>query len=263
MWKSLPIQTESDRGDDGARILSHNPMVHDPAVTISLWKDVPPEIRQWCLSIWSDAFGTVRTPLDHTDLLGWVPRKGTIVGKVGRWIGESRSRPVGYVSCLWVDELHRKEGLARALIHSIAAEGCKQWGESSAFLFEVDTIPRSLADRGAVPVCRYSYTWVPFTSIQRPPKWIPTTFEALATVKGFHSLHYTGWKAFKYGEDVIVLDSSNDIVWYSSWISLSTFDGLPLPGAYCRVFSPFGPSAVYAQNMYATPFSIGAHVLLG
>ena len=240
MWKSFPIQTVEDRGDDGARIVSHNPLVHDPAVTLSLWKDAPPEIRQWCLSIWSDVFATVRTPVADEDILGWIPHKGTVVAKSGRWIGESRSRPASYVSCLYVDELHRKEGVANALIHSIAAEGCKRWGPTTAFLFEVDTIPKSLHERGAAPVCRYSYTWVPFTTIQRPPKWEPITLEKLQTVKGFHSLHYTGWKAFKYGEDMVVLDSSNDIVWYSSWLSLSTFDGLPLPGAYCRVFTPFG-----------------------
>lgn len=263
MWKSFPIQTVRDTGDDGARIVSHNPLVHDPSVTLSLWKDAPPEIRQWCLSIWSDTFGTVRTPLAGDDLIGWIPGKGTVLAKVGRWIGKTRSRSVGYVSYLYVDEQHRKEGVAKALIHSIAAEGCKRWGESSAFLFEVDTIPQSLQQRSAIPVCRYSYTWVPFMEAIRPPKWELTTFDSLASVKGFHSCHYTGWKAFKYGKDVVIMDSSNDIVWYSSWVALSTFDGLPLKGAYCRVFTPFGSSAVYAQNMYATPFPIGTHILLG
>ena len=263
MWKSLPIQTVTDRGDDGARILSVNPLTRDPSVEIAPWKDVPAEVKQWCLSIWSDAFGTVRTPLGDDDLLGWIPRKGTIVAKYGTWVGETRSRPVGYVSCLYVDDLYRKEGLARLLIQSIANEGCRLWGASMAFLFEVDRIPASLEERGAMPVCRYTYTWIPFASIQRPPKWTSTTFEILDSVKGFHFPHYTGWKAFAYNGEVIVLDSSNDIVWTSNWLVLSTFDGLPLPGAYCRVFTPFGTSAVYAENMYFTPFPVGAHILLG
>jgi hypothetical protein len=70
--------------------------------------------------------------------------------------------------------------------------------------------------------------------------------------KGFHGKQ-TGWKAYQWNEHSIVFDAFDDIVWTTNPLLLTTFDGNGLSGAYYRVFSPFGSSTVFAENMYFTP----------
>lgn len=250
MWESLPIQTRY--GEDGMRIQDKNPVKRDPNVQIQEWKDVPKDIREWCLSTWKREFGIVRDPMEDGGILGWIHKKGMIVLHHGRWVGSTRSRSALYVKCLYVEPQCRKEGVASLLIQSIIHEGCSRWGESIGFLFEVDSIPSSLVKRKAIPVCRYNYIWIPFLH-NSEQMWKEIPVSLLEKTKGFHG-NYSGWKAFQCGENEIVLDASNDIVWYTSWISLFTFDGMPLlTGAYCRVFTPFGRGAVFSENMYVTP----------
>lgn len=260
MWKSFPIQTSSDRGDECATIQRGFKYTKYEDVEISEWKSVPANVKQWCLSLWKEHFGTQRDPNSDSDLVGWIPSKGVIVAKYGRWIGNTRSRNAVYVDHLYVSPLNRGERLAEHLIHSICYESCARWGDSLAFLFEVDSIPQSLTDRGAQPLCRYHYTWILFTSIEKPPKWKPCSLDILKTKKGFHA-GFGGWKAYTDGENYIVFDSSNDIVWYSSATVLHTFDGFTIVGAYCRIFSPLGSSAVFAENMYFDPSAMVHYVI--
>jgi len=248
MWKSFPIQTEATTGGVECQLIDPSfTYTRFEEVQVSEWKDVDPGIQKWCMSIWTDNFGMVRCPLADTDLVGWIPRKGTIVGKRGYWVGQTRSRSAVYITNLYVDPLFRSEGLARKLIHSVAATG-----GNTAFLFEVDVIPKSLQERAAQPLCKFGYTWVPFTSISKPPRWKPIEVR-LGDKKGFHSA-CTGWQAFQDpAGNQAVFDANNDIVSYTSLLALHTFDGFPAGGAYCRMFTPMGTSAVFAQNMYFPP----------
>lgn len=250
MWRSLPIQTW-EQGDEGSMIRPMKYPRHKD-VHVSQWKDVPPTIREWCLTRWAETFGTVRTPLSDDDFLGWIPQKGAVAAKYGKWIGHSRSRKVLYINLLFVETSHRNEGNAPKLILSIAHECCNVWGDVP-FLFEVDSIPRSLIERGAQSLCRYHYVWIPFV-VHHPSKW---TIGSLPDTRGFRG-SCAGWNVFVRNNHSIVFDSNDDIVWYSDLTSLLTFDRLP--GAYCRVFSPTGTSAVFAENMYFP--SSAAHYLL-
>lgn len=260
MWESFPIQTRSDEGPDCQTIDPTFQYTRHPDVQVMKWKDAPANIRQWCVSLWKDTFDLVRDPVASADLLGWIPGVGTIVANYGRWIGATRSRRAVYINYLVVAEGHRNGGIAEKLIHSVCAEACVVWGSSTAFLFEVNQIPGGLSRRGAPPVCRFSYVWVPFTSISRPPKWKPANVKKiLPRIPGFYGAH-TGWKAYTCGSDSVLFDAHNDIVWVSSMLSLATFDGFPAAGAYYRMFSSFGTFAVFAENMYHAPIS--GHIML-
>ena len=259
MWKTLPIQTATDRGGyEGTNMVEYIEYKRDPEVVISTWKDTPTNIREWCQSIWKDVFSTKVDPLNEADLVGWIPKKGTITAKFGNWIGETRSRKVVYINYLFVDPHFRGENLASKLILSICNEATLRYGNNIPFMFEVDIIPKSLTDRGAQPICRYHYTWIPFTLFGN---WKQTEID-ISKEKGFHGF-YSGWRMFKNNKgDKIVFDSNDDIVWYSNILELPTFDGFLIAGAYCRIFSPFGTSAVFAENMYFNP-SYMTHYVLG
>jgi hypothetical protein len=265
MWRAFPIQTRDTKGEDCSILDPSFQFDRHDTVQVRPWKDVEPSIREWCVTLWKQEFGTVRTPLKDTDLVGWIPGKGTIVATRGYWIGTHRSRNAVYISHLVVVSSYRSEGLARQLIPSISNEACKAWGHPMSFLFEVDTIPASLKARGAVPVCRYSYVWVPFRPASETRQWTRLATVPLDTQKGFHG-GYTGWEAYKHASTgaILVLDANQDIVWYTSWMALGSFDGTELAGAYCRVFTPFGTSVVFAQNTYLVPSSgMSDHYILG
>jgi hypothetical protein len=252
MWEAFPIQTHTDRGEDCQTIIRGFVYTAYPEVTVSVWKDVPVSVKTWCFSIWNDTFGTVRYPLGDEDVLGWIPQKGTIIAKRGIWIGQSRSRPIVYVNCLHVADHVRGQRLAEKLIHSIGVYSTTHWNIPS-FLFEVAKAPKSITDRGAEPIYQFSYMWITFTSISKPPKWKRVSpRKCLDLLKGFHG-SYAGWRAYFNEGNYIVFDAHNDIVWYTSYALLHTFDGFPIGGAYCRVTTKFGTTRVYAQNMYFTP----------
>jgi len=259
MWKSFPIQTSSTpKGEECSRMVDNFSYIRDPDVEVSTWKDAPGNVKQWCLSLWKDTFGTLRPPVQDDDMLGWIPAKATITASYGQWIGETRSRRVVYINHLFVDSLCRGEGIASKLIHSIANEACTRWGKSQSFLFEVEHIPPSLLAIGATPLCRYNYVWIPFHS-SNTPAWTPSKL-SLKSEKGFHG-KYPGWLSYSNQSDTIVFDSCGDIVWYTNFSTLSTFDGFLSNGSYCRVFHPLGSFAVFAQNMYFEP-SAFTHYLL-
>ena len=261
MWNSLPIQTKSDKG--GLEFTRIEPSIQYERfsnVEVTSWKDAPPDIRTWCRNVWRDQFKTERDPVSDEDLVGWIPSKGMITAKFGKWVGTTRSRPSVYVNYLYVNPKYRSQGLAKHLILSISHEANKKVGSSSVFLFETDVIPASLTSRGAQALCRYHYMWLPFVSSSKNWKQ-DTDFSFLDQEKGFHGSR-EGFKLYSNSTDKVLFDCNDDIVWYTSFLSLFTFDGFDAKGAFCRVFSPFGTSAVYAENMYFNP-TYTSHYLLG
>lgn len=261
MWKSLPIQTSKLKGKDYTSIDKN--IVYDrfPDVNVQTWKDVSNDVRQWCQTIWRDEFGTSRSPLNDADLVGWIPSKGTIVAHYGQWIGDTHSRNIVYINFLYVAPTCRGEGIAKRLILSVSHESQKIWGNSIPFFFEVDRIPQSLIEIDAQPICRYRYLWIPFYQTETK-KWKQINLSCIRFLKGFHGGN-AGFKLYQntFG-DKILFDCNDDIVWYTYIFSLTSFDGFPSDGAYCRIFCPTGESAVFAENMYFTP-SYGTHYLLG
>jgi hypothetical protein len=103
--------------------------------------------------------------------------------------------------------------------------------------------------------------WIPFSLKSSEKRWEPFDFtKHISDKKGFIG-NYTEWKGYRYKEDILIFDSHNDIVWYSSILTMCTFDGFKADGAYCRIFSPFGNVTVFAENMYFKTDS--THYLLG
>lgn len=269
MWNSLPIQTKKDKGIEFTRIEPTVQYERFSDVEVTTWNDAPSDIKTWCRNVWRDQFKTERDPISENDLVGWIPSKGIITAKFGKWVGEIRSRPSVYVNYLYVDPKYRSQGLAKHLILSVSHEANNKAGSSSVFLFETDVIPKSLTSRGAQALCRYHYVWIPFL-FDAPPSdcrgryWqLDTDFSILDQEKGFHGSK-EGFKLYRKinSTDKVLFDCNNDIVWYTSFWSLFTFDGFDSKGAFCRVFSPFGNSAVYAENMYFSPTYM-SHYLLG
>jgi GNAT superfamily N-acetyltransferase len=269
MWNSLPIQTKKDKGIEFTRIEPTFQYERFSDVEVTTWNDAPSDIKTWCRNVWRDQFKTERDPISENDLVGWIPSKGIITAKFGKWVGEIRSRPAVYVNYLYVDPKYRSQGLAKHLILSVSHEANNKAGTSSVFLFETDVIPKSLTSRGAQALCRYHYVWLPFL-FDAPPSdcrsryWTADTdLSILHQEKGFHGT-VEGFKLFRKinSTDKVLFDCNNDIVWYTSFLSLFTFDGFDSKGAFCRVFSPFGNSAVYAENMYFSP-TYTSHYLLG
>jgi hypothetical protein len=252
MWEVLPIlRTYTDDDSSIPYSFLSRDHVYDryDDVEVMKWKHVPENIKEWSLSLWRDHFKIKRNPVSKNDLLIWIPRKGTLVAKYGRWIGDSRSKQMVYVCYNYVDKEFRGEGIAKKMILSMAYEITKRWGPIS-FMFELKDVPASL--RTAVPLLQFTYMWVPFVSIRVPPKWSAVSID-LTGQKGFHCLDWTGYKAFEYDGCRIVFDPHDDIVYYDDYSSLHSFDALPIPGAYCRFFSPAGNIHVYVENMFFTP----------
>lgn len=261
MWNCLPIQTSEMKGNEYSSIDRGFEYQRSDHVVVRPWKDVQRNIKNWAQTIWKHEFGSVRSSLNDKDLLGWIPDIGTIAAHYGRWIGTTRSKHVVYIDCLYVSPIHRGEGVAKDLIMSICNECQIRWGKGLSFFFEVDEIPKSLKHKGAVPLCRYSYAWVPFLNSNSQPVWkqIPKT-KTLSSLKGFHG--GAGLRLYQNASgDKMLFDSNNDIVWYTNILSLYTFDGFKALGAYCRIFSSIGSSAVFAENMYFTPSYTEHYVL--
>ena len=251
MWNSFPIQTHSNNnGIEGSLIDHAYKYERFSDVQVTLWKECPPKIKQWCKHIWHSVFKTVRDPIGDDDLIGWIPSKGTITAKYGKWIGEQKSKHVVLINYLYVDPSYRGKNLANHLIQSIGNESAKLWG-STTFLFEADVIPQSLTKKGAIPLCRYHYGWIPFVP-SSTDIWKEIPIDKIES-KGFHG-NMSGYKMYQntFG-DKLLFDPNDDIVWYTNFSSIFSFNGFLIGGAYCRVFSPWGASAIFAHNMYFTP----------
>jgi hypothetical protein len=219
-----------------------------PDVKVELWKDVPANVRAWSLSVWKDEFELRRPSMGDNDLLAWIPRIGLLAGKRGGWIGTHKSFAAVAVCFNYVSRGHRQQGWSGKMIMSLCRRATDMWGPTP-FLFEIQlTIPRGL---GTVdPFLSFTYTWIPFLAIQVPPKWIPMAVDEFKLLRGFHPNETTGYKSFQYNGNRVLLDPHNDIVFYDDLLALSTFDGLPIPGAYCRIFHPLGDCHVYLANLY-------------
>ncbi len=261
MWKSLPIQTEGVSGREFSPIDRNFQYTRYPEVNVTEWKNVTRSLKQWFTQTWKDSFGTQRDPLHSSDLVGWIPNNGTIVARYGHWIGTTKSKNVAYINFLWVYPDARNEGVAKKLILSVANEICKIHGNDTTFMFEVDTVPESLNQRRAIPMCRYDFVWIPFcpSSVM----WKRVSIKNIGAVPGFHGKLNKGFQLYQndFG-DKLLLDSNDDIVWYTSFLSIFTFNRLNKIGTYCRFFSPYGRCAIYAENMYFTP-TFSTHYILG
>lgn len=259
MWETLPIQ-RNNRGPDFSFIHREEEYPSYSDVECQYWKDVPYNIKVWCLSLWQDVFNIKRNPIEKNDLLFWISQKGVLVAKYGNFVGSSKSRKMVYVCYNFICEQFRGEGLSKNLILTMANK-CKELYGPITFMFELRTTPTSL--KSAIPFMKFTYVWIPFLSVQDPPKWKQTfNYSFLKGYAGFHCIKWKGYKAFKFGDQHILLDPANDIVYYDNYLSLYSFDGMKLPGAYCRVFSPFGDKTVFVQNLYFDDPDYFTHFLL-
>lgn len=262
MWERLPIQ-RTRRGPSYSFIEREHTYELYEDVQVKTWKSVPTGVKRWAQSLWQDGFKVRRNPANAEDILAWIPRKGVLLAKYGQWIGADRSTYMVYMCYNYVARDFRGEGVSEELVLSLCHECTRRWGPVR-FVFELQSVPRSLAD--ATPIVRFSYVWVPFLSIQSPPRWTPVsvadTMKGLERYHGFHTAQWAGYRAFEYKGMKIVLDPHNDVVYYDDYTSLLTFDGIPISGAYCRVFSPLGGVRIYVENMYFEPETRFEHYLL-
>jgi GNAT superfamily N-acetyltransferase len=230
-----------------------------PEIRVSPWKDVPQKIKDWAISIWEDIFKSQRNFMGDDDLFIWIPRVATLFAKHGRWIGESKSFYAVYVTCNYVDADYRGQGISGNMILTMANKATEIWGPTP-FLFEVQDIPRGLV--GVEPLLRFSYVWIPFVDICVPPRWKRVD---ISIVKGYHGFHVDsteGYQCFSHNGQIILLDSLNDIIYYTDALVLHTFDGIQLGGAWCRFFSPWGSTRVFLHNMYFDPLPSMKHYML-
>ena len=246
MWELLPIQRTSGRV---GTMLNHDFIYpHFPDVTTEVWKNVPSNVREWSMSIWKDEFHVRRPSMGDSDLLAWVPRIGLLAAKRGCWVGTHKSSMAVAMCFNYVDRGHREQGWSGKMIMSLCRKATDMWGPTP-FMFEIQfTIPRGLRD--VQPFLSFTYTWIPFLSVEVPPKWTPIPVSDFQKIKGFHTIETEGYLAFQNNGNRILLDPHNDIVFYDDLLSLASFDGIPLPGAYCRIFNPLGQSKIYLANLY-------------
>jgi hypothetical protein len=216
-------------------------------IRVSRWKDTPTETKAWAFSIWAETFGTQRTCMGDDDLLLWMPGISTLTAKHGTWIGDTRSFYAVYVGGNYVDPAHRGKGISGRMILTMANEATRIWGPIP-FLFELQTVPPGLRD--VQPILRFSYVWIPFANPADPPRWKEGGVDIERGYPGFHVDSTEGYRCFSRGDQRILLDSLNDIIYYTDVLSLPTFDGMPLSGAWCRVFHPWGSVRVFLHNMY-------------
>jgi len=258
MWETLPIQRSPGR--PGTMIERDFDYIQHPDVKTALWKDVPANVRAWCISIWKDEFQARRSSLGDTDILAWIPRIGILVARRGHWIGRDKSFHAVAICFNYVDRGHRKQGCSGRMITTLCRRATDEYGPT-AFIFEIQgTVPTGLTE--IQPFLRFEYTWIPFLYIQTPPKWTPIPVSEFDSIPGFHPNEVEGYLAFQYNGNRVLLDSHNDIVFYDNLLSLSTFDGLPIPGTYCRIFSSIGSSRIYLANLHFNTYPSFEHFML-
>lgn len=246
MWETLPIQRSPGRtGTMIARDFIFHP---HPEIKTDLWKNVPKNVQGWCFSIWKDEFQLRRPSMGDNDVLAWVPRIGILAAKRGHWIGTDKSFFAVAMCFNYVDRDHRGVGWSGRMITTLCRKVTDLYGPTP-FMFEIQHIvPTGL--QSVEPYLTFTYTWIPFISVQVPPKWTSIPLVEFKSIPGFHPNEMVGYLAFQYNGNRILLDPHNDIVFYDDLVSLYTFDGLQLPGAYCRIFSPLGTSKTYLANLY-------------
>lgn len=250
MWDVFPIQCEGDTGTPLHTISPKYPYTRHPEVQVAEWKDVPEDVRTWAQMIWKDEFDCQRAPIASTDLLAWIPGKATLTARQGYWMDTYQSKPMVLMNSNYVHSMLRGHRLAEKMITSLAHEVGRRWN-IDVFLFEIREVPMSLQRRKAVPIASFQYVWIP--SLEEDPQWVVMKPRALRSVvqsiRGFHSKTYPGIIGYRHAVHgrVVVLDSHDDAIYFDSVSDLAT---LPGAGRYCRVFSPFGPVKLYAENVY-------------
>lgn len=253
MWDVFPIHCEGTVGRPLATLHPHYPYTRDPDVQICPWKKVPADVKTWARMIWSDEFGCTRTPLASTDLFAWIPGQATLVARKGYWIGRQKSKPMAMITCNYVHPLLRGHRLAERMISSIGYEVYAHWSIDT-FIFEVHRVPQSLERRGAVPVTRFEYAWIP--TLRPDSRWKPISpreiRRALQEKQGFHTAKYSGCVGYRHSSTgrVVVLDAYDDVVMYDAWRDLTT---LPGDGRHCRVPHPLGQVHLFVENMIVEP----------
>ena len=258
MWETLPIQRSPGRA--GTMIDREFDYQSYPEINTDVWKNVPKHVRDWCFSVWKDEFELRRPSMGDDDVLAWIPRIGILAAKRGHWIGIDKSFMVVAMCFNYVDRGHRQKGWSGRMITTLCRKVTDLYGPTP-FMFEIQhAIPRGLLS--VKPYLTFTYTWIPFISVQVPPKWTSIHLSEFKRIPGFHPNEMVGYLAFQYNGNRVLLDPHNDIVFYDDLVSLCTFDGLPLPGAFCRVFSPIGNSKTYLANLYFdSPSSVETFML--
>ena len=144
MWESLPIQRRAASLDTRYAMINRDHSYRlQPDVSVAEWKDVPAQLQAWCMSIWEDEFKLRRCPASPGDILAWIPRKGMILAKYGRWIGTSQSVRTIYVCYNVVMRDYRGEGISGKLIMTMCHACTEKWGPVP-FMFELQAVPASL-----------------------------------------------------------------------------------------------------------------------
>ena len=255
MWDVFPILCDP-LSDDRFELKTIKPgykYTRFPEVLVEYWYDVPKDVKKWCETIWADEFGCMRNPLSTDDLLAWIPNQGTLIARNGRWVDDTKSKPMVYISCNYVHPEMRGYRLAEKMINSIAVEACNRWN-NEAFLFEIREVPKSLKMRGAIPVARFDYLWIP--SSYTDDKWEvirkKDISNSLFRIKGFHPSSFGDCKGYRHTESkrIVILDSHDDVVYYDSVFDLYS---LPNSGHYVRMFSSTGAHHYFIENMYFRP----------
>ena len=252
MWDVLPIMCE---GMDGPHLGTIEPSYPFPVfseVLVKPWKDVPEQVKEWAFMIWKEEFGSVRIPLDSTDLFAWIPAQATLIARKGYWNDYHKTKPMCIINWNYVHPEFRGYRLAEKTISTLCAAVIKEW-EIDAFLFEVETIPVHLKRRKAKMLSRFDYLWVP--NIGTDPDWVIMKQSELhrefSSQIGFHTKSYTGCLGYRHSKTGtrVLLDSHDDVMFYDSFGDIGTIPG---QGRFCRVFHPYGSNYLFVQNMYFT-----------
>lgn len=256
MWEFLPIQTIDNPGRPYTLIHPDFPYPRSPDVRVSVWKDVPDDIRHWATSAWTDHFVCFRNPASPDDLLAWIPGVGVLLAKRSRWSDESRSFPVVFVVYTYIHPANRNQYVTPKLVTSLCHEAVHRWN-IHVFAFELESIPRGLLRRGGIPFLKFDYVWIPFLASEEPWRLMSSgeMKRYISKQTGFHPFTYTGWRAYEHptSKKVVVLDAHNDVAHYDSFRHLLRCHIPGIHGAYVRVFSPLGKACVFLENLHFDP----------
>ena len=247
MWEKFPIQCEGMHGPAFQTIQQFYPYTEFPDVKVEEWSKVSPEVKAWALDRWRLVFACTRCPLEGSDLLAWIPEKGTLVARRGWWKGDSKSKPMITMMCNYVETEHRSKRLAEHLISTLGRKASEVWG-IDAFLFELQKIPNSLALKKVRLMARFDYIWIHriYPKTWREISELEIAFY-LQKMQGNHFQEYTGYRGFVNKENRhVIVDAHDDVVAYDSFYDLFTMHR----GHYVRIFHPAGSCSTLVENMY-------------